>query len=244
MEQHGAAFIVTQSIVQNPGRANVLVEARSVLLFGRIFSRALKNGNSPPPPHFRVPCVRTCSLFLQNMMVASPRTTAQSIFSLRANSDIPAVLPTLLAAGRTTPADAELVAAVCGLLTNAVLDVRGAAVLRGLETEALAVNAIRDHPDSPRLHALAFALWRWNAANAGGKRVRGPRPGVADLVLRSMETHPEEATLQIEGCRLLAELAPVPRSFVGSGTGRDVLMSASEKFPDDCKDVVDGLLCA
>ena len=185
------------------------------------------------------------SLFLQNMMVASPRTTAQSIFSLRANSDIPAVLPTLLAAVRTTPTDAELVAAVCGLLANAVLDVRGAAILRGLETEALAVNAIRDHPDSPRLHALACALLRWNAAaNAGGKRVRGPRPEVADVVLQSMETHPEEATLQIEGCRLLAELAPAPRSFVGSGTGRDVLISASEKFPDDCKDVVDGLLCA
>ena len=158
-------------------------------------------------------------------------------------------LPTLLTSVQTNPTKVDLVFSVFGLLSNVALDAKGSTILRGLGADALAVDAIRDHPDSPELHSVAFTLLQ-NIVNVHEKEQQHTLD-LVQLVLQSMEKHIDDEMLQINGCQLLLgvvassqtpQLCTSVQSLVRSGNGTEVLTLAGEKFPNSCKDLVDGLL--
>ena len=107
-------------------------------------------------------------MFLQNMMVVSPDTTVTYIVRSRARDELrndrptrpgkPGFLSVLLSAIRTTLHDADFVSRTFGFLSVVALDMRGGASLAYLDANTLAMDAIREHPDSPQLHQVAFAL--------------------------------------------------------------------------------------
>lgn len=139
------------------------------------------------------------------MMVVSPNTTAKSMLkSKRSNDDRPNFLSTLLTAIQRSPTKVDLVFSIFGLLSNVALDAKGSTILRSLGANALAVEAIRDHPDSPELHSVAFALLR-NVLNVHENEQQHTLD-LVQLVLQSMEKHTEDEMLQINGCQLLLEV--------------------------------------
>jgi hypothetical protein len=104
------------------------------------------------------------SMFLQNMMVVSPDTTVTYIARSRAREELRndrpnrRFLSVLLTAIRETLHDVDFVSCTFGFLAVVALDTKGGASLAYLDAETLAMDAIREHPDSPQLHEVAFAL--------------------------------------------------------------------------------------
>lgn len=108
------------------------------------------------------------SMFLQNMMVVLPDTTVTYIVRSRARDELrnerpnrpgkPGFLLVLLTAIRETLHDVDFVSCTFGFLAVVALDMKGGASLAYLDAETLAIDAIREHPDSPQLHEVAFAL--------------------------------------------------------------------------------------
>jgi len=103
-------------------------------------------------------------MFLQNMMVVSPDTTVTYIARSRAREELRndrpnrRFLSVLLTAIRETLHDVDFVSCTFGFLAVVALDTKGGASLAYLDAETLAMDAIREHPDSPQLHEVAFAL--------------------------------------------------------------------------------------
>lgn len=103
-------------------------------------------------------------MFLQNMMVVSPDTTVTYIARSRAREELRndrpnrRFLSVLLTAIRETLHDVDFVSCTFGFLAVVALDMKGGASLAYLDAETLAMDAIREHPDSPQLHEVAFAL--------------------------------------------------------------------------------------
>ena len=64
----------------------------------------------------------------------------------------------LLTAIRETLHDVDFVSCTFGFLAVVALDTKGGASLAYLDAETLAMDAIREHPDSPQLHQVAFTL--------------------------------------------------------------------------------------
>jgi hypothetical protein len=62
----------------------------------------------------------------------------------------------LLTAIRETLHDVDFVSCTFGFLAVVALDTKGGASLAYLDAETLAMDAIREHPDSPQLHEVAF----------------------------------------------------------------------------------------
>jgi len=77
-------------------------------------------------------------------------------------------------------------------LSIVALDAIGGASLKGLDADSLAMDAIRNHPDSSRLHEAAFALLHSTIAVFDG-RIND----FAKEILDSIETHPGEEMLQV-----------------------------------------------
>ena len=103
-------------------------------------------------------------MFLQNMMVVSPDTTVTYIARSRAREELRndrpnrRFLSVLLTAIRESLHDVDFVSCTFGFLAVVALDTKGGASLAYLDAETLAMDAIREHPDSPQLHEVAFAL--------------------------------------------------------------------------------------
>jgi hypothetical protein len=103
-------------------------------------------------------------MFLQNMMVVSPDTTVTYIARSRAREELRndrpnrRFLSVLLTAIRETLHDVDFVSCTFGFLAVVALDTKGGASLAYLDAETLAMDAIREHPDSTQLHEVAFAL--------------------------------------------------------------------------------------
>jgi len=103
-------------------------------------------------------------MFLQNMMVVSPDTTVTYIARSRAREELRndrpnrRFLSVLLTAIRETLHDVDFVSCTFGFLAVVALDTKGGASLAYLDAETLAMDAIREHPDSPQLHEVAFTL--------------------------------------------------------------------------------------
>jgi len=101
-------------------------------------------------------------------MVVSPDTTVTYIARSRARDELrndrpnrpgkPGFLSVLLTAIRETLHDVDFVSCTFGFLAVVALDTKGGASLAYLDAETLAMDAIREHPDSPQLHEVAFAL--------------------------------------------------------------------------------------
>jgi len=185
------------------------------------------------------------SMFLQNMMVVSSITTVNSIFRSKrsSDSDLPMLLPTLLTAIQTNLNKIDLVFSVFGLLSNVARNVKGRKILRSLDADTLAMDAIRGHPVSPELHDVAFALLQ-NVINVRQENNEQQLLDLAKMILESMEMHPEEEMLT-NACRLLGVISQstgTVQDLVRSGSGRQVLTLVSENFPDSCNELVDGLL--
>ena len=98
------------------------------------------------------------------MMVVSPDTTVTYIARSRAREELRndrpnrRFLSVLLTAIRETLHDVDFVSCTFGFLAVVALDTKGGASLAYLDAETLAMDAIREHPDSPQLHEVAFAL--------------------------------------------------------------------------------------
>ena len=98
------------------------------------------------------------------MMVVSPDTTVTYIARSRAREELRndrpnrRFLSVLLTAIRETLHDVDFVSCTFGFLAVVALDTKGGASLAYLDAESLAMDAIREHPDSPQLHEVAFAL--------------------------------------------------------------------------------------
>ena len=182
----------------------------------------------------------TLSMFIQNMMAVFPTIVKSTLRSNR-GTDSQDLLPTLLTAIEMNANDSDLLFSVFGLLLNVSFDAKGCSTLQGLEVVTVAVNAIRDHQDSPELHELAFVLLQ-NTLPADGESEQQDLV-IAQLVLQSMQMHSEEEMVQINGCQLLDIIytqADAVRGLVRSQS--NMLTLASEKFPDSCKSLVHGLL--
>lgn len=98
------------------------------------------------------------------MMVVSPDATVTYIARSRAREELRndrpnrRFLSVLLTAIRETLHDVDFVSCTFGFLAVVALDMKGGASLAYLDAETLAMDAIREHPDSPQLHEVAFAL--------------------------------------------------------------------------------------
>ena len=98
------------------------------------------------------------------MMVVSPDTTVTYIARSRAREELRndrpnrRFLSVLLTAIRETLHDVDFVSCTFGFLAVVALDTKGGARLAYRDAETLAMDAIREHPDSPQLHEVAFAL--------------------------------------------------------------------------------------
>ena len=98
------------------------------------------------------------------MMVVSPDTTVTYIARSRAREELRndrpnrRFLSVLLTAIRETLHDVDFVSCTFGFLAVVALDTKGGASLAYLDAETLAMDAIREHPDSTQLHEVAFAL--------------------------------------------------------------------------------------
>ena len=183
----------------------------------------------------------TLSMFIQNMMAVFPTIVKSILRSNRGNTDSQDLLPTLLTAIEMNANDSDLLFSVFGLLLNVSFDAKGCSTLQDLEVVTVAVDAIRDHQDSPELHELAFVLLQ-NMIPADGESEQQDLV-IAQLVLQSMQMHSEEEMIQINGCQLLDTIymqTDTVRGLVRSQS--NMLTLASEKFPDSCKSLVHGLL--
>jgi len=94
------------------------------------------------------------------MMVVSPGITIKPMLkSKQRNDNSPSLLLTLISSAQTNSGNIDMMCAVLGLFINAVaLNPSGRSALSSLNVNTLAMNAIRDHPDSPELQEIAFAL--------------------------------------------------------------------------------------
>lgn len=198
--------------------------------------------------HFVYPSIHFVnSMFLQNMMVVWPYTTVDIILwsKPRDGDDRSDLLSTLLAAIRANSTNVDLAECIFGLLSIVALDAIGGASLKGLDADSLAMDAIRNHPDSSRLHEAAFALLHSTIADFDG-RIND----FAKEILDSIETHPGEEMLQVNAIRFLRVVvsredgtcAAEGKGLVRSERGRRILAMASASFPNSCKELVDSLL--
>lgn len=199
--------------------------------------------------HFVYPSIHFVnSMFLQNMMVVWPCTTVDIILGRskpREGDDRSDLLSTLLAAIRANSTNVDLAECIFGLLSIVALDAIGGASLKGLDADSLAMDAIRNHPDSSRLHEAAFALLHSTIADFDG-RIND----FAKEILDSIETHPGEEMLQVNAIRFLRVVvsredgtcAAEGKGLVRSERGRRILAMASASFPNTCKELVDSLL--
>lgn len=182
------------------------------------------------------------SMFLQNMMVVSPKTTAPAILrSKRSDSEHFDILPTLLTSiQRNSNNNVDFVFSVFGLLLNVALDVKGRRYLQGLNADILAMNVIRRHPESPELHEVAFDLLQntVNVEESNQEQILN----LAELILLSMDKYPEEEMLQTNGCQLLGAVSQTQAVQSLIRDSANILTLASVNFPGGCKDLVDAML--
>ena len=171
-------------------------------------------------------------------MCCVSKTAIKSILkSKRIGDDNLDLLPTLVASIQNNPSNAELIFSIFGLFLNVASDVKGLSALESLDDiNTVAVGAIRDHPNSPELHEVTFALLQ-NTVNADCESEDS-----ANLILLSMKNYPEEEMLQINGCKLLALLCS--QSQAAQTLARNdlnILSLASENY-SSCQRFVDGIL--
>lgn len=185
------------------------------------------------------------SMFLQNMMVVSPAKTARSILGPRRRVGHIDILPTLLSAIQSNPANPDLAFAVFGLLANVAADNRGRDTLQSLGASEVALVAIRSHLQSPGLLSSAFAFVSMMSVEANDDD--DSITDVVELILQSMERHAEDRAMQVNACQLLDVLSQTAQrtsvqNVVQSANWTKVLSRARENFPDGCQELVDGLI--
>ena len=175
------------------------------------------------------------------MTVVSPNTTITSILGQTRrrrsdnndDNDRLDLLPTLLAAIQTHSNNDDLAFSVFGLLSNVSLHTKGIASLRSLNVYTLAVEAAHKYPSHVELRTVAFSLLHHIGNDANDEQTT---LDLADLVMKSIVTHPDEEMLQMNARQLLQDLL--------RGDGNDcydeIVTLARENYPS-CTDLVDEL---
>ena len=177
------------------------------------------------------------------MTVVSPNTTITSILGQKRrrrsdnhdDNDRLDLLPTLLAAIQTHSNNDNLAFSVFGLLSNVSLHKKGIASLRSLNVYTLAVEAVRKYPSHVELQSVAFSLLHHIGNDANDEQTT--TLDLADLVMKSIVTHPDEEMLQMNARQLLQDLLCGDENDCCD----EIVTLARENYPS-CTNLVDELL--
>ena len=102
---------------------------------------------------------------------------------------------------------------------------------------------------SRKVHAIAFDLLQ-SVLNVERESAQRQVSELVILVFKSKGDHPRDEMVQINGCQLLVDIAAssLPHRDVDiegllrGDSAAAILTRALESFPNDCKDLVEGLL--